>query len=77
MDHVGEKLLIDSGSVLQATGTDAVGSLLVFLNLLEGQPEGVGDVGLAHIEHEPPHAQSAAHMLVDRIESAPGHLWFR
>jgi hypothetical protein len=63
------------GELLQAGGTDAVGPLLVFLDLLERQPEGVPEIGLAHIEHEPPHAHAAANMLVNRIDNAPGH-WF-
>jgi hypothetical protein len=45
--------------------------LLVFLNLLVCQPEGVRDIGLAHIEHEPAHAHTAAAMLVGGIDSAP------
>jgi hypothetical protein len=52
--------LKDLGDVLQVAGADAIGPLLVFLNLSECQPEGVRDIGLAHIEHEPPHAQAAA-----------------
>jgi hypothetical protein len=35
---------------------------------------GVREIGLAHIEHEPPHSHAAADMLVDRINSAPWHL---
>ena len=57
--------------MLQAGGADAVGPLLVFLDLLERQPEGVPEIGLAHIEHEPSHAHAAAN--VDRIASSPGH----
>jgi hypothetical protein len=37
--------LKDLGKVLQAAGADAVGSLLVFLNLLECNPEGVSELG--------------------------------
>jgi hypothetical protein len=57
----------------QAAGTDAIGTLLVFLNLLECQAKGVGNIGLTHIEHEPAHAQAAADVLVYRIENASGH----
>jgi uncharacterized protein YjiS (DUF1127 family) len=63
--------LKDLGYVLQSAGADAVETLLVFLNLLEYQPEGVRDIGLAHIEYEPPHAQTAADMLVGWINGAP------
>jgi hypothetical protein len=55
----------DLGDVLKAAGADAVGSLLVFLDLLECQPEGVREFRLAHIEHEPPHPHAAADMHVD------------
>jgi hypothetical protein len=58
------------GDVLQATGANAVHALLVFLNLLECQPERVGLSGLAHIEHEPPHTQAPADMLVGNISYA-------
>jgi hypothetical protein len=59
--------------VLQAGGADAVGPLLVFLDLLERQPEGVSEIGLAHIKHEPSDAHAAANMLVDRIKGAFRH----
>jgi hypothetical protein len=65
--------LKDLGKVLQAGGADAVGPFLVFLDLLERQPKGVAEIGLAHIEHEPSHAHAAANMLVDRIDNAPRH----
>ena len=66
--------LKDLGEVLQAAGADPIGPLLVFLDLLESQPEGVRHVGLAHIEHETPHAHATTDMLVDRIERALTHL---
>jgi hypothetical protein len=68
-----DRHLKDLGDVLQAAGADAIGPLLVFLDLLERQPEGVSEIGLAHIELEPPHTHAAANMLVDRIEGALGH----
>jgi len=55
--------------VLQSAGADAIGALLVFLELLERQAEGVRDIGLAHIKHETPHSQAAADMLVGGIDS--------
>jgi hypothetical protein len=64
--------LKDLGNMPQAAGTDAIGTLLVFLNLLECQAKGVGNIGLTHIEHEPAHAQAAADVLVYRIEEC---LW--
>jgi hypothetical protein len=68
--------LKDLGNMLQAAGADAIGALLVFLNLLECQAEGVGNIGLTHVEHEPAHAQAAADVLVRWIKSSPGHLCF-
>src|SRR5580692_801158 len=65
--------LKDLGNVLQAAGADAIGALLVFLDLLECQAKGVGNIGLTHIEHETAHAQAAADVLVYRIENASGH----
>jgi hypothetical protein len=50
--------------VLEAAGANAVGALLVFLNLLERQPERFGYVGLAHVEHKPAHPNATADMLV-------------
>jgi hypothetical protein len=38
--------LKDLGEVLQTAGADAVGTLFVFLDLLECQPEGVRNIGL-------------------------------
>ena len=63
----------DLGDVLQSAGADAVGTVLVFLNLLECQSEGVCNIGLAHIEHKPPHSRAAAYMLIYGIDSAPWH----
>jgi hypothetical protein len=49
--------------VLQSAGADAIGALLVFLELLERQAEGVRDIALAHIKHETPHSHAAAAVL--------------
>jgi hypothetical protein len=57
------------GDVLQAARTEAVRPFLVFLNLLKGNPEGVSELSLAHIEDEPSHAYTAADMLVGRINT--------
>jgi hypothetical protein len=42
-------------------------------NVSPREPEGVSEISLAHIEHEPSHSHAAANMLVDRIDNAPGH----
>jgi hypothetical protein len=53
--------------VLQPAGTNAVGSLLIFLNLLERQSKPVRKVCLAHFEHQAAHAHAASNVLVDEI----------
>ena len=58
---------------VQAAGTDAVGALLVFLDLLKRQPELTGQLFLAHLKHEPPHAQAHSDMPVDRIRGFLRH----
>ena len=48
----------------------------VFLNLLKGEPEGVGKLRLAHAKHHAPHAHSAADVNIDRVRAfgpASGH----
>jgi len=69
-----DRHLKDLGDLLQAAGADAVGPFLVFLNLLECQSKCVRNIGLAHVEHETPHAHAAAYIFVGWIDSAPGHL---
>src|SRR4051812_25933622 len=65
--------LQDMRDVLQTARTDAVGALLVFLHLLEGDLERLAKLLLAHAEHLATHPQSAAHMLVDRVGELLGH----
>ena len=43
--------LKDLRDLLQPAGANAVGSLLIFLNLLKRQSKPVRKVGLAHFEH--------------------------
>ena len=48
----------------------------VFLNLLKGEPEGVGKLRLARAKHHAPHAHSAADVNIDRVRAfgpASGH----
>src|SRR5258705_3530259 len=59
--------LQDVRHVLQAARADAVGALLVFLHLLEGDLERLSQLLLAHAEHLAAHPQAAAYVLVDRI----------
>ena len=55
--------------VMQAARTDAIGALLVFLHLLERQPERLAKVLLAHLEHHPAHPHATADVLVGRIRT--------
>jgi hypothetical protein len=51
--------------LLQPARSDAVGALLVFLHLLEGETEPIGQLLLAHCKHHAAHAHPTANMLVD------------
>jgi hypothetical protein len=44
---------------------NAVHAFLVLLDLLKGQAEAISQVGLTEFEHQPPHADAAADLLVD------------
>jgi hypothetical protein len=44
-----------AGDVLQAAGADAIGALLVFLDLLEGDAERGAEPFLAHPDQHAPH----------------------
>jgi hypothetical protein len=63
----------DLGYVLQPAGANAVGSLLIFLNLLERQSKRVRKIGLAHFEHQAAHPHAAADMPVDGVKNASRH----
>jgi hypothetical protein len=58
--------LQNAGDLLQAAGADAIHTFLVFLDLLKGQAETVGEVGLAEFEHEPSQPHAAADLLVNQ-----------
>src|SRR5215470_10047948 len=60
-------------NLLQAAGTDAVGSLLVFLNLLKCQPEGVAELFLAHAQHHATHPHTTTHVFIDGVWGLLGH----
>jgi hypothetical protein len=66
--------LKDLRNVLQPARANAIGSLLIFLNLLERQSKPVRKVGLAHFEHQAAHAHAAANMLVDGIKTVSRQL---
>jgi hypothetical protein len=53
--------------LLQAARPHTVRSFLVFLDLLEREPEPVAELRLAHSEHQPAHPDPAAYVFVDRV----------
>jgi len=59
--------LQDMRDVLQAARAHTVRSLLVFLDLLERDPEPIAELLLGHSEHQPAHPDPAAYVLVDGV----------
>ena len=59
------------GDPLQPAGPDAVRAFLVFLHLLEGEPERVTQLLLAHSKHKAAHPHPAADVLVDGVPPTP------
>ncbi len=59
--------------MLQAAGPDPIGAFLVFLHLLEREPERVAKLFLAHAEHHAPHTHPTADVTVDRVGYLLGH----
>jgi hypothetical protein len=57
----------DLGQLMKAAGADAVGTLLVFLDLLERQSQTVGQLRLTEVEHKSTHADAATNMVVYRV----------
>jgi hypothetical protein len=53
--------------LLQAARSDTICSLLIFLHLLERNPERVAEFRLAHSEHLPMHPDPAAHVFVHGV----------
>ena len=66
------RYLQDVGDLLQPTGSDAVGALFVFLDLLKSETERIAKLFLTHGEHHATHAHPAADMLVDWIRGLFG-----
>jgi hypothetical protein len=53
--------------VLEAAGAYAIGPLLVFLDLLKGDAEGLAQLLLTHSKHHTAEANPTADMDVDRV----------
>src|SRR5262245_60157056 len=57
----------DARDMLQAARANAIGALLVFLDLLEGDPEMLAELFLAHAQHHAAQANPTADVSIDRI----------
>jgi hypothetical protein len=62
----------DVRQLMKTAGADAVGALLVLLDLLKRQPQTIRQLHLSEVEHKSPHADTVANMLVYCIASL-GH----
>jgi hypothetical protein len=60
--------------LLQSAGADAVHTLLIFLNLLEGEAQVTAEDLLRHVDLNPPHTDAPADMDIDRIRGLCRHL---
>jgi hypothetical protein len=65
LEHRGERNIQDFADLEQASRADAVRPFFVLLNLLKRDTQFRAEVGLAHIEREPPLAQPGADKAVD------------
>ena len=62
--------------MLQTARADAVLSALIFLHLLEREPEAIAELLLAHSEHHPARADTAAHVFIDGAGGLFDHCLF-
>ena len=76
-EEVWHRDLEDMTHRLQPAGADAVAALFVFLHLLEGYPELICKVCLAHVEHQPAHAHPAPDIFVGGVGRFRGHCVLR
>jgi hypothetical protein len=53
--------------VLQPAGTDSIGALLVFLDLLESDPQAFSKFFLAHVLHHATQTDPPSHVYIDGI----------
>jgi hypothetical protein len=57
----------DVRQLMKTAGANAVGALLVFLDLLEGQFESVRQLHLSEVEHKSTHADAGTNVVVYRV----------
>jgi hypothetical protein len=58
----------DVRELLKTAGANAVGALLVLLDLLEGQSQSVRQPRLRKVEHKSSHADASTHVAVYRVQ---------
>src|SRR5262249_21878182 len=66
--------LEDFGNLLEPACSDPVRALLIFLNLLERETQGLAELFLTHGQHHSPHPDSAPHVPVDRVRGLLCHI---
>jgi hypothetical protein len=67
VEEIGHRHVEHARQIEQAAGTDAIGAALVFLHLLEGQPDRVTELFLAHAEQGAAQPNAASDMDIDWI----------
>src|SRR5262249_10290674 len=66
-EEKSDRDLEDVRDLLQTTGADPIGALLVFLNLLKSLAARVAELLLPHSQHHATPATAASDMLVGRV----------
>ena len=65
----------NTGHFKQTAGTDPVGALLIFLDLLEREVEVLAELFLAHAHQHAAHPQPASNVNVDRVWHFRSHFY--
>ncbi len=74
IEEVGDGHVEHLGELVQPAGADAIRPLLVLLDLLKREADGVTDSGLAHAEQATALANASADMNINRMASCHGVL---
>src|SRR3546814_8324718 len=67
VEEIGRRHVKDGGELVEPAGTDAVGALFVFLDLLEGQADNLAEFVLTHSNQGATQFQPVADMNIDRV----------
>ena len=71
-EEIADRRLQTTGDLVELAGADAIGAALVFLDLLEGKAQILGQPLLADAQKLPAHSNTRANMKVDGIGAAFG-----